>query len=221
MKRTEHNESSFEALKAKYTPKLNGIECDGCGNELKDLYPGLVTAIFPQQTPTWCDTCVRESVRATKQSSGIPQALLIQKDTDQKTTTEYADLVGWKTPDLSDPMFNFDPVTGELEFLENALAYVTVSVTGDMFTNSGRTELIVQGQYSDDGGATYINVDGLYFSVYGRGGSYSDQVNGCTPEIPFRVLAGMKIKIQTLHIGYEVTIKEYMAYVSIKAWPTD
>lgn len=51
------NAAALIVFDAKYTPTLNGIDCNSCGSELKDIYPGLQSGETIPQTPVICDTC--------------------------------------------------------------------------------------------------------------------------------------------------------------------
>ena len=53
----EADATAMVVFEASYTKTLNGIDCNTCGNELKDVYPGLVVKPFPPQTLTECETC--------------------------------------------------------------------------------------------------------------------------------------------------------------------
>jgi len=55
----DYNETENSTFKVKYTPALNGIDCGKCGTELKDLYPGQLTVLFPPMTDVRCDTCAK------------------------------------------------------------------------------------------------------------------------------------------------------------------
>ncbi len=52
-----HNATKLATFETRYTKTLNGIDCNVCGEELKDLRPGLITILDPPQTPVICDGC--------------------------------------------------------------------------------------------------------------------------------------------------------------------
>lgn len=49
--------TALATWEATFTPALNGIDCNTCGSELKDLCPGLIDYLSPPQTPVGCDSC--------------------------------------------------------------------------------------------------------------------------------------------------------------------
>lgn len=53
----EYNDTEWEAFEDAYTPTLNGIDCNKCGTELKDIHPGLIVTLHPPQTDVICDGC--------------------------------------------------------------------------------------------------------------------------------------------------------------------
>ena len=61
----ESNAAALIVFEAKYTKTLNGVDCNVCGTELKDNYPGLLFTNIPPQTPVVCDGCGFKGYRIT------------------------------------------------------------------------------------------------------------------------------------------------------------
>ena len=53
----EADATDLATWEATFTPTLNGIDCNSCGEELYDTYPGLTCKLQPPQTDVHCGGC--------------------------------------------------------------------------------------------------------------------------------------------------------------------
>lgn len=52
-----YNAAELATWLATFTSALNGIDCNSCGTELHDTYPGLICKLQPPQTDVHCSGC--------------------------------------------------------------------------------------------------------------------------------------------------------------------
>jgi len=192
----DHNIAKETELLTYYTPTLNDIECNGCGSELKDSFPGRIyrsqNSQMPDQTHVECSSCAFEGWRSVDTFTGGKTILtsLTQKDEVARSFgTSWADGVVWndmvKKKATSDvkakwylPVRNdaSDWGGGFLEVLYSEDSGSTWTSLGDTGFASDTMKATGAAAGNDNGFHVFKNLNSLNFQLKFRHKTYSGTI---------------------------------------------